>query len=167
MKVEIIDDKIAIILDPQQIIDRGKEVDVDITRVEATEILKRMFVGHFKDDDIEPFFKDAIESAVHWETDTTDCYWPDDEERESELERKLLTYKALVWEFDTQMFRKRTNADDDLSGPSRLSPEYKVYDYNEKCLTTWKPRDGKASLARNITKELVKQKKRNESKKTN
>lgn len=152
MKVEIIDDKIAIILDPQQVIDRGKELDIDITRVEAAEILKRMFIGHFKDEDIESFLRDAIESAVHWETDTTDCYWPDDEDRESELERKLLTYKALVWEFDTQTFRKRTNTDDDRSGPSPLSPEYKVYDYG----------DGKVSLARSVAKVLVKQKKKNE-----
>ena len=114
MKIEIIDNKIVIIITAQEVLDEGKKQGVDMTMDEAVQILERVFVGHNKDEDFEPNMERLIEAAVHWETDTTDCYWPDDDEREGEIRAKILTYKGLVYDRKTEQFRERVQRDNEL-----------------------------------------------------
>lgn len=114
MKIEIIDNKAVIIITAQEILNEGKEQGVDMTMEEATQILERIFVGHNKNEDFEPTMEQLIASAVHWETDTRDCYWSDDDEREGEIKAKILTYKGLVYDSKIEKFRKRVQRDDEL-----------------------------------------------------
>lgn len=107
MKVQLADNKVMIIIDPEDIKKKGDELGVDMTDSEASEILERLFIGDHKDEDFEPMVEDMINSAVCYETGTSDINWDDLEERQCEIDRKVLVYKGLVYNYKLNKFEKR------------------------------------------------------------
>jgi len=107
MKVQLADNKVMVIIDPEDIKKKGDELSVDMTDSEASEILERLFIGDDKDEDFEPGIEQMIESAIFYETNTADIDWNDLEERQCETDRKVLVYKGLVYNYKLNKFEKR------------------------------------------------------------